>query len=163
MISFTSSTRVSKSSSSTSSSSTSSPSIFVTIVLPGFASTGGLTPSAASRLASNSALVGNSILPEALGADFFAPLLSAANFCASSSAFVGKRRGPADFLTIFFTAAFFVVFFTAVFFATTFLVAAFFTVFLLLALFFCARIPATIHPLVCLASDRASETCLAIL
>ena len=140
------------------------------IGLPGFPPTTGLTPSAARRFASSSALVGNNFLPEAAGAAFFAllpePLFASANFLASNSALVGKRCGPDDFFTIFFVffvAAFFAVFLTADFFATTFLVAAFFTVFLLLAPFFCARIPATIHPLVCLASLRTSETCLAIL
>ncbi|CAB4837875.1 unannotated protein [freshwater metagenome] len=107
-------------------------------------------PSAARRFASSSAFVGKSILPEDLGAAFFADLVAAPNFCASNSALVGKRRGPADFLAIFFTAVFFVLFLTAVFFAITFLVAVFFTVFLLLAPFFCARIPATIYPLVCI-------------
>ena len=61
------------------------------IGLPGFPSTTGLTPRAARRFASSSALVGNNFFPDAAGAVFLAPLFASANFLASNSALVGKR------------------------------------------------------------------------
>jgi hypothetical protein len=70
------------------------------------------------------------------------------------------------FAIVFLVAAFvtdFVVAFAETFLAALFAGAVFATDFFLLAPFLSARITATDHPLVCLASHRTSETCLAIL
>ena len=131
-----------------------------------FPATGAFTPSAASRRASSSALVGNSFFPVAFLSAFACSSAARAIFSASNSALVGNNFFPAGFFVIFFVADFFTGF--AVDFAETFLTALFFagvfaTDFFLLAPFLSARITATDHPLVCLASHRTSETCLTIL
>ncbi len=142
--SLVSATRVSKSSSSTSSNSTSSPSIFVTTFFPDASTLDGAFPGIDGAVApACAAFIASSsaLVGKRRGPLGFCASISRAAFIASSSALVGKRRGPVPFFTAVFLAGDFLAetetFFPEFFFAAT----------LFFLLFLSARVTATKHPL----------------